>query len=114
MHTSPNISRSEDIKKTKFGQLIEYQRRNIFSLKNHTQNVVEKLVPIPFSKKSKLINLWINSLKFLCGLFFLYIQVNGYRNILKPRCRPLAFTAYEVFKKNEKRSENSHPTSFSA
>ena len=31
----------------KFGQLIEYNKRNIF-LKNHAQNVVEKLVPDPF------------------------------------------------------------------
>ena len=30
-----------------FGQLIEYNMRNIF-LKNHTQNVVEKLFPDPF------------------------------------------------------------------
>ena len=33
----------------KFGQLIEYNMRNIF-LKNHTQNVVEKLFPDPFLK----------------------------------------------------------------
>ena len=31
----------------KFGQLIEYNMRNIF-LKNHTKNVMEKLVPVPF------------------------------------------------------------------
>ena len=36
----------------KFGQLIEYSMRNIF-LKNHTQNVVEKLVQKPFYKKNK-------------------------------------------------------------
>ena len=28
----------------KFGQLLEYNMRNIF-LKNHTQNVAEKLMP---------------------------------------------------------------------
>ena len=33
----------------KFGQLMEYNMRNIF-LKNHTQNVVEKLFPNPFLK----------------------------------------------------------------
>ena len=33
----------------KFGQLIEYNMRNIF-LENHTQNVVEKLVPDSFLK----------------------------------------------------------------
>ena len=33
----------------KFGQSIEYNMRNIF-LKNHAQNVVEKLFPDPFLK----------------------------------------------------------------
>ena len=33
----------------KFGQLKEYNMRNIF-LKNHTQNVVEKLFPDSFLK----------------------------------------------------------------
>ena len=33
----------------KFAQLIEYNMRNIL-LKNHTQNVVEKLFPGPFLK----------------------------------------------------------------
>ena len=33
----------------KFGQLVEYNMRNIF-LENHTQNLVEKLFPGPFLK----------------------------------------------------------------
>ena len=33
----------------KFGQLTEYNMRNIF-LENHSQNVVEKLFPDPFLK----------------------------------------------------------------
>ena len=33
----------------KLGQLIEYNIRSIF-LKNHTQNVMEKLLPDPFLK----------------------------------------------------------------
>ena len=37
----------------KFRRLIECNTRNIF-LKNHTQNVVEKLVPDPFIKKNKI------------------------------------------------------------
>ena len=44
---NPNLSMSS------FGQcfseLIEYNRKNIF-LKNHVQNVVDKLVPDPFVK----------------------------------------------------------------
>ena len=34
----------------KFGQLIEYNMKNIFFLKSHTKNVVEKLLPDPFLK----------------------------------------------------------------
>ena len=34
----------------KFSQIIECNMRNIFLLKNHIQNVVEKLVPGPFPK----------------------------------------------------------------
>ena len=49
----PNVSRSEGNQIMKFFQLIEYNKRNIF-LKNHIPNVVEKLVPDPFYKKSKL------------------------------------------------------------
>ena len=32
----------------KFGQLIEYITCEVFFLKIHTQNVVEKLIPEPF------------------------------------------------------------------
>ena len=40
----PNISRRKGNQTMKFGQLIEY---DIFFLKNHTQNVAEKLFPDP-------------------------------------------------------------------
>ena len=40
----PNISRSKGNQKMKFGLLIEYNMKNIF-VKNHTQNVLEKLFP---------------------------------------------------------------------
>ena len=40
---------SQEVKTMKFGQLIEYNREILF-LKNHTQNVVEKLFPGPFLK----------------------------------------------------------------
>ena len=38
----------------KFGQLIEYNLKNICNLKNHTQNVVEKLFTDPIFRKFKL------------------------------------------------------------
>ena len=45
----PNTSRSKDNQTIKFGQLIEYNMRNI-SFKNHPQNMVKKLVQNPFIK----------------------------------------------------------------
>ena len=44
-----NISRSKGNQAMKFGQLIEFNMRNIY-FKNHTQNVVEKLFPGSFLK----------------------------------------------------------------
>ena len=49
IHILPNISRSKGNQTMKSGQLIECNMRNI-SLKNHTQNMMEKLVPDPFLK----------------------------------------------------------------
>ena len=49
IHILPNISRSKDNQVLKFGQLIEYNMRNI-SFENHTQNVLEKLFPDPYLK----------------------------------------------------------------
>ena len=45
----PNISRSKGNQTMKFGLLIECNMTNIF-LENHTQNVVEKIVPDSFLK----------------------------------------------------------------
>ena len=47
IHMLPNISRSKDNQVIKFGQLVEYNMKNIFFL-NHTQNVIGKLVPDSF------------------------------------------------------------------
>ena len=49
IHILPKISRSKDNLIMKFGQLIEHNMSNIF-LKDHTQNVVEKLFPDSFLK----------------------------------------------------------------
>ena len=43
-----------DMSRRKGNQLVEYNMRNIFLKKDNAQNVVEKLVPDPFFKKSKL------------------------------------------------------------
>ena len=52
-----------------FGLLIEYNMRNFF-LKNHTQNVVEKLFPESFLKNQNWVYLWIDSLKFYTVCFY--------------------------------------------
>ena len=49
MHILLNISRSKDNQTTKFGQLIEYNMRNIFVEKSYT-NVAQKLFPDPFQR----------------------------------------------------------------
>ena len=53
IHILSNIPRSKDNKKMKFGQVIEYNRRNVF-LQNHAKNEAGKLVPhlLVFFKKA--------------------------------------------------------------
>ena len=53
MHILPNISRIKDSQTMKFGQLLEYNMRNIFFEKSYTKCAGETL-PRPLSKKSKL------------------------------------------------------------
>ena len=47
IHMFPNISRSKGNQTMRFGQLIEFNVRKIF-LKNHAQNMMEKLALDPF------------------------------------------------------------------
>ena len=53
IHILPNISRIQGNQAMKFGQLIEYNMRNISFEKPYTKCGVET-VPRPYSKKSKL------------------------------------------------------------
>ena len=53
IHILPYISRSKDNQTVKFGQLIEYNMRNIFLEKSYTKCGGET-IPRPFSEKSKL------------------------------------------------------------
>ena len=53
IHILPNISRSEGNQTIKFGQLIEYNMRNIFSEKSYTKCDGET-IPRSFSNNSKL------------------------------------------------------------
>ena len=65
----PNISRSKWSQTMKFGQLIEYNMRNIF-LKKSYPKWGEKTSPRPFSKNQNWAYLWINSLKFYTISFY--------------------------------------------
>ena len=49
----PNISKIKGYETMKFGQLIDYNTRNIFLEKSYPKCVGET-IPRPFSKKSKL------------------------------------------------------------
>ena len=53
IHILPNISKSKGNQAMKFGQLIEYNMRNIFVEKSYTK-CAGKTIPRPLSKKSKL------------------------------------------------------------
>ena len=53
IHILPNISRSKGKQTVKFGQLIEYNMRNVFVETSYTKYAGET-IPRPLSKKSKL------------------------------------------------------------
>ena len=53
IHIFINISRSKGNQAMKFGQLIEYNMRNIFIEKSHT-NCGRETIPRSFSRKPKL------------------------------------------------------------
>ena len=52
IHKFTNITRSKGYQTMKFGQLIEYNMRNIFLEKSYTE-CGRETIPRPFSKKSK-------------------------------------------------------------
>ena len=74
---------------------------------------MEKLVPDPFIKKSKL-NISLGQQCEILKISFFFMSIfEVYQNILKPRCGSHAFALCESFKKLDKRSKTSLPTSFS-
>ena len=85
IHILPNISRSKRNQAIKFGQFIEYNMRPIFLEKSYLV-CVKKLFPDPFLE-----NQIISGSIVFQSLFFLYIKLR-------------AFTSYEDFLKNKKRS----------
>ena len=95
----------------KFGQLTEFNLRNIFSEKSYTKWVGETSSRL-FSEKPKLSVSLDQYFKVLYSLFLLCIE--DYRNILLLNCIPLAFTSNKAFKKNKKISGTSLSVLFSA
>ena len=45
IHILPNISQGKGNQTVKFGQLIEYKKRNIFLKKNYAEKETRRLVP---------------------------------------------------------------------
>ena len=89
IHILHNISRSKSNQKIKFGQLIEYNTRYIFLKKSYVKYGSET-IPSVFFKKPKLsisLDQWLNFIQSV----FIVCKVEGYWNILKVSCRPLAF-----------------------
>ena len=70
----PNISRSQGNQAMKFGQLIEYDKRNIFLQKSYTKFGGET-IPRPFFKNSKLNTALDQCSKVLYGLFLSYAKL---------------------------------------
>ena len=76
IHVLPNISRSIDNQKIKFGQLIKKNMRIIF------QDVMEKLFTDPFLKNWKL-SISLNRLsKVLYILFLFYPKLSAFEDLL--------------------------------
>ena len=67
----PNSSRGKGNQTMKFGQLREYNMRNIFLEKSYTKCGGET-IPRPFLKNQNWCYLWINSRK-VCAVYFYWI-----------------------------------------
>ena len=101
MHIFPNILRSKANQTMKFGQLTEYNMRNVFLEKSYTKCKGEI---IPITEKPKYV-CFFSSVCFHCISSWGLPQLNY---------RPISFTSYKAFLKNKKRSGTRFPASFSA
>ena len=94
----------------KFGQLIEYNIRNIF-LKKSYPKWDRETIPRSFSKKSELS---ISLDQYSKVLYILIVcQVEDYQKWWKLSSRPFASTSFKAFLKNKKRHGTSLAASFS-
>ena len=91
-----NISGSKGNQTMKFGQLIEYNLKNIIHKirrRNCSQTFLQKL---KFDHISRSI------VESFIQFVFIVCQVEGYRSISKLSCRSLYFSSYKHFLKNKR------------
>ena len=112
IHILPSISRIKGNQTMKFGQLIEYNMRNISLEKSYTK-CDEKLFPDPFLQNQNRAYLWINILKFytVCFIFMSSWRLSKY---IETKLQTTSFYLIQSFLKNKKRLEIVPPNSFSA
>ena len=80
-----NISRSKGNQTMTFGQVIEYNMRNIFIERSYTKCGTAAGAR-PFYKISKFCISLDQQSEMLHTLFLLYVQVENFQNTLKLRC----------------------------
>ena len=80
LHILHNILRGKGNQTIKFGQLIEYNKRNIFLEKSYTKCGGDTF-PDHFRKNQNLAYLWINSLKFYTVSFHCMLRLRLSKNI---------------------------------
>ena len=98
----PNISKSKGNQTVKFGELKQYNMRNIFLEKSYSKYGEETILRLVF-KKVKIEHISGSIFESFIQFVFIVCQVEGFRNILKLSCRAIAFTSYKAFFKETKR-----------
>ena len=107
MHILPNISTSKGNQTVKFGQLIEYNLRNIFAEKSYTKYTAES-IPRPLSKISK----WSISLDQQCNVFsvcFYCMLIWGLLKYSDVKLQTTCFYLIQSFFKKQKVDWNQLP-----
>ena len=112
IHIFTNISRSKDNQAMEFGQLTEYNMRNIFLVKSYTK-CGRETNSRSFSKNQNWAYLWINILKFYIFCFNC-LPSWDLSKVIETKLQIICFYLIKALLRNKKRSETSLPASFSA
>ena len=97
----------------KFGQLIQYNMRNIFIGKSYTK-CGRETIPRSLSKKIKLSISLDQQCKVLNSLLLLYANLRAIKTLLNQPADHLLLPNIKLFQKKNKQSGTSFPASFSA